>query len=118
MSVFGSCVDHALHIFHRAFDLDLRLSLSLEPFIAGQIVYSLLDLASHTYIEPNTSYPSPQGMFVGGPASLLQKVNPGSRFYEIFYRYRFRSNSNESSRREMFALSSYVVDLPPSVIRK
>jgi len=59
-----------------------------------------------------------EGMVVGGPSPLLQEVNPGCRFYETFYRNRFRSAPNESSRREMSALSSYVVDLPPSVICK
>jgi hypothetical protein len=45
MSVSDSSVDRALRILHRAFDLALRSSLSLEPFVAGQISYSLLDLA-------------------------------------------------------------------------
>ena len=35
-----------------------------------------------------------------------------------YNRNRFRSVSNESSLREISALSSFVVDLPPSVIRK
>ena len=39
------------------------------------------------------------------------------RFYEKFYRNRFRSFSNESSRREMSVLSSCAAYLPPSVIR-
>ena len=74
--------------------------------------------AIYFLIEPNTSYSSRKGMAVGGLPPLLQKVNPGCRFSEILYRNRFRSVSKESSRREMSTLSSFVVDLPPSVIRK
>ena len=45
MSVSDSSVGRALGILHRAFELALRSSLSLEPFVAGQVAYSLLDLA-------------------------------------------------------------------------
>ena len=45
MSVSDSSVDRALRILHRAFGLALRSSLSLEPFVAGQVAYSLFDLA-------------------------------------------------------------------------
>ncbi len=34
-----------LRILHRAFDLALRSPLPLERFVAGQVVYSMLDLA-------------------------------------------------------------------------
>ena len=45
MSVSVSSVDRALRILHRAFDLALHSSLSLEPFVAGQVAYRLSDLA-------------------------------------------------------------------------
>lgn len=60
----------------------------------------------------------PKGRIVEETSPLLQKVKPSRRFSEKFYRNRFRSVSNESSLREMSALSSYVVYLPSSVIRK
>ena len=76
----------------------------------------LCGVLPHVCILNPKPYPAPKGMTVGAPSPLLQKVNPGCRFHEKFYRNRFRSVSNESSRREMSALSSYVVDLPPSVL--
>jgi len=45
VSVSDSSVDRALHILHRAFDLALRSSLSLAPFVAAQVAYSLLVFA-------------------------------------------------------------------------
>jgi hypothetical protein len=92
----------------------------LHPNIRGQKGRAIFDPAFPIYllIEPNTSYPSPKGIALGRLPPLPQKANPGCRFYEKFYRNRFRSVSNESSRREMSALSSDVLDLPPSVIPK
>ena len=78
----------------------------------------LYEALPHVCIFNTIPYLSPKGMVVGWPSPLLQKVNPGCQFYEKFYRNRFRSVSNESSRREMSVLSSYVVYLPSSVIRK
>jgi len=63
--------------------------------------------------------PQPKEGRVGGdPSPLRQPGTPGCRCSERFYRNRLRSASNESSRRAMSARSSYVVDRPPSVIRK
>jgi len=58
------------------------------------------------------------GRVVGGPSPLRQLRTPGCRRYEQFYRNRLISVSKESSRRAISARSSYVVDRPPSVIRK
>jgi len=57
------------------------MKLSRTTFPSVQPPTAIWRLASRAYIEPNT-YPSPKGMVVRGPSPLLEKVNPGCRFYK------------------------------------